>query len=107
MFPESVLGGLPKPTHEADISGGYIAAFLMTSAAVAIRIASTNGPDALASSGMYAFGGTLLFVGVFGVCALAPTGAALFFLRPYRYFWAVFSALAPLGSRFSPQPRWR
>jgi hypothetical protein len=27
------------------------------------------------------------------VSALAPTGAALFFLRPYRRFWTVISAL--------------
>ena len=30
---------------------------------------------------------------VFGVCALVPTCAALFFLRPYRRFWTVLSAL--------------
>jgi hypothetical protein len=65
----------------------------MASAAVAIRVATTSGPDAQASSGMYAFGDALLFVAVFGVCALVPTGAALFFLRPYRYFWTALSAL--------------
>ena len=77
----------------AVVAGGYIVAFLMASAAVAIRVASTNGPDAQASSGMYAFGDALLFVAVFGVSALVPTGAALFFLRPYRHFWTVLSAL--------------
>jgi hypothetical protein len=30
---------------------------------------------------------------VFGAAALAPTGAALFFLRPYRRFWTVLAAL--------------
>jgi len=77
----------------AVVAGGYIAAFLMASAAVAIRVANTSGPDAQASSGMYAFGDALLFVAVFGVSALVPTGAALFFLRPYRHFWTVLSAL--------------
>jgi hypothetical protein len=77
----------------AVVAGGYIAAFLMASATVAIRIASTSGPDAQASSGMYAFGDAMLFVAVFGVSALVPTGAALFFLRPYPRFWTVFSAL--------------
>src|SRR5258708_26208179 len=42
---------------------------------------------------MYAFGDAILFVAVFGVVALAPTGAALFFLRPYRRFWTVLAAL--------------
>jgi len=77
----------------AVLAGGYIVAFLMASAAVAIRVANTSGPDAQASSGMYAFGDALLFVAVFGVSALVPTAAALFFLRPYRHFWTVLSAL--------------
>ena len=83
-----------KPLFKvAGVAGGYMAALLMASAAVAIRVASTTGPDAQASSGMYAFGDALLFVAVFGVSALVPTGAALFFLRPYRHFWTVLSAL--------------
>ena len=74
------------------VAGGYIAAFLVASAAVGVRLANTSGPDAQASSGMYAFGDALLFVAVFGGAALVPTGAALFFLRPYRHFWTVLSA---------------
>jgi hypothetical protein len=74
------------------VAGGYMAALIVASAAVGIRLASTSGPDAQASSGMYAFGDALLFVAVFGVAALVPTGAALFFLRPYRHFWTVLSA---------------
>jgi hypothetical protein len=77
----------------AMVAGGYIAAFFVASAAVAVRVTSTGGPDALASSGMYAAGDAFLFVAVFGVSALAPTGAALFFLRPYRHLWTVLSAL--------------
>jgi hypothetical protein len=77
----------------AVVAGGYIAAFLMAYATVAIRVANTSGPDAQASSGMYAFGDAVLFVAVFGVAALVPTGAALVFLRPYRRFWTVLSAL--------------
>lgn len=74
------------------IAGGYVAAFLIASAAVAIRLANTSGPDAQASSGMYAFGDALLFLAVFVVVALLPTGAALFLLRPYRHFWVMLSA---------------
>lgn len=76
------------------VLAGYVVAILAASAAVALRIATTSGPDAQASSGMYAFGDGLLFLGVFGVIALVPTGAALYFLRPYPRFWSVASAVA-------------
>jgi hypothetical protein len=75
------------------VGGGYLAAFLVASAAVAIRLASTRGADAQAASGMFAFGDSVLFVAVFGVLALVPTGGALYFLRPYRRFWMVLSLL--------------
>ena len=75
------------------VAVGYVAAFLIATTAVAIRVANTSGPDAQASSGMYAFGDSLFFVAVFGISALVPTGAALFFLRPYRHFWTVLSAV--------------
>jgi hypothetical protein len=74
------------------VAVGYIAAFLIASAAVGIRLATTSGPDAQASGGMYAFGDAILFVAVFGGATLVPAGAALFFLRPYRQFWTVLSA---------------
>jgi hypothetical protein len=80
-------------TKLAVVAAGYVAAFLIASAAVGVRLANTRGPEAQASSGMYAFGDLALFVAVFGVVALAPTGAALFFLRPYRQFWTVLSVL--------------
>jgi hypothetical protein len=76
------------------VAVGYVAAIIVAFAAVAIRIAYTSGPDGQAASGMYAFGDALLFIAVFGVTALIPTGAALFFLRPYRAFWHVISGLA-------------
>jgi len=74
------------------VAAGYVGAFLAASAAVAIRVANTSGPDAQASSGMYAFGDSYLFITVFGLLALVPTGAALYFLRPYRRVWIVLSA---------------
>lgn len=84
-----------KPSSSvALVAGGYVAAFLLASAVVAVRVANTSGPVAQASSGMYAFGDSVLFVAVFGVCALVPTGAALFFLRPYPRFWTVLSTVA-------------
>lgn len=77
----------------ASVAGGYVGAFLVASVAVALRVAATSGPDAQASSGMYAFGDAYLFIAVFGLLALVPTGAALYFLRPYRPVWIVLSAL--------------
>jgi hypothetical protein len=83
-----------KPSLKVGVVvAGYLAAVLVASAVVGVRLATTSGPDAQASSGMYAFGDALLFVAVFGVAALVPTGAALFFLRPCRHFWTVLSAV--------------
>ena len=36
----------------------------------------------------------VLFLGVFGLAGVAPTGAGLFFLRPYRSFWRAVSVAA-------------
>jgi hypothetical protein len=83
-----------KPVVKISVVGaGYVAAIILACAAVAIRVARLSGPDAQAAGGMYAFGDSVLFVAVFGVAALVPTGAALFFLRPYRAFWYAISGL--------------
>jgi hypothetical protein len=83
-----------KPVRKvALIVGGYAVCLLIASAAVAIRVATTSGSARQAAGGMYGFGDAILFVGVFGVFALVPTGAALFLLRPYRTFWKMLSAL--------------
>lgn len=62
------------------VIGGYILACLVASGAVYVNQLFTPSAVAQASSGMYAFGDLLLFVGVFGVLALFPTGLALYFL---------------------------
>jgi len=36
---------------------------------------------------MYAFGDSMLFLGVFGIAAVPATGAALYFLRSATRFW--------------------
>ena len=74
------------------VLAGYIIAWVAASTAVAIRVADTQGPDAQASAGMYAFGDLILFLGVFGILELFPTGLALYFLRRFERFWTVFSA---------------
>jgi hypothetical protein len=73
---------------------GYVAAVLVASVAVAVRIANTSGPDADASAGMYAFGDGLLFIAVFGCVGIIPTGLALWLLRSCRWFWTVLSVFA-------------
>lgn len=64
----------------AVVIAGYVVAFAIAWGAVALHMATTNQAEASAASGMYAFGDLLLFVAVFGVLALIPTGAALFFV---------------------------
>jgi hypothetical protein len=77
------------------VFGGYAAAFLLAAAAFALRLLITaHSKDAQASGGMSAFGDSVVFVFVFGVAALAPTGLALYFLRPVQRFWTVASMCA-------------
>jgi hypothetical protein len=80
------------------VLAGYVAAVLAASGAVAVRIANTSGPDAQASAGMYAFGDSLLFIAVFSAVALFPTGLALWFLRPFRWFWVLSIAAMTLAA---------
>lgn len=72
---------------------GYVVAFV-AAAVVAIHVAATSGPYRQGAGGMYGFGDDLLFLAVFGLAAVPPTSAVLFFLRPYRAFWLVLSVVA-------------
>ena len=62
------------------VISGYVAAALVASAAVYMYQLFTQDAASQASSGMYAFGDFILFVGLFGVLALFPTGLAVYFL---------------------------
>jgi hypothetical protein len=73
------------------VLAGYVVAVLVAWVAVSVYVARSHRSDAEASGGMYAFGDSLLFLAVFGVVSVIPTGTALFFLRPYRRFWPVLS----------------
>ena len=59
--------------------GGYIAACLIASGAVYMNGLFIQDPSQ-ASAGMSAFGDSILFIGVFGVLALIPTGLGVYFL---------------------------
>jgi len=73
------------------VGAGYVGAFALAAAVVAVYIAATQGPDRRDYAAMFDFGDSLLFLGVFGLAAVLPSGAALFFLRPYRWFWRMLS----------------
>jgi len=62
------------------VIGGYVTACLVASGAVYVNQLFTQDAASQASAGMYAFGDVILFIGVFGVLALIPTGLALYFL---------------------------
>ena len=68
----------------AIVAGGYLLAFILASAAVALHAALSSESGAQASGGMSAFGDLILFLTVFGAVGLVPTGAALFFLLPKK-----------------------
>jgi hypothetical protein len=73
---------------------GYVVAAVVAAGVVAVYVTLTDSPDRQASSGMYAFGDSLLFLAVFGIVGSVPTGAALFYLRSWSRCWPVLAAAA-------------
>ena len=81
-----------RPAAKAGIVvAGYVAAVAVAALVVRVYITATSGPDRQTYGGMFAFGDSLLFLGVACVGAVPATGAALFFLRPHRGFWRMLS----------------
>ena len=81
-----------RPAAKAGIVvAGYVAAVAVASLVVHVYIAATSGPDRQTYGGMYAFGDSLLFLGVAGVAAIPATGVVLYFLRSHRGFWRLLS----------------
>jgi hypothetical protein len=76
------------------VAAGYAIAIAIAYAVAAARVAATSGPDRQTYAAMFDFGDSLLFLGVFGIAAVPATGAALFFLRPYRAFWFTLTVFA-------------
>jgi hypothetical protein len=85
---------LPAVAKAGIVAGGYFAAILLALGVVSFYIDQTAGPDREASSGMYAFGDSLVFLAVFGAVSTIPTGLALVFLRQSRRFWIALSIAA-------------
>ena len=73
---------------------GLVAAAVIASAVVAIRVAMTSGPDRETYAAMYDFADSILFLAVFAVVAIPAIGAALYFLRPWRPLWVMLSVAA-------------
>jgi len=68
-----------KFTKPGLVLGGYILACLVASGGVYVYQRLTQDA-AQASAGMAAFSDLILFLGVFGILILFPTGLALYFL---------------------------
>jgi len=75
---------------------GFIAAAVIASGVVALRIAMTSGPDRQTYGAMYDFGDSILFLAVFAVAAIPAMGSALYFLRPWPPLWRMLSVVAVL-----------
>ena len=81
-----------RPIAKAGlIALGYIAALAIAWLVVRIYLAATSGSEPQGSDGMLAFRDSLLFLAVFGLAAVPPTGAALFFLKSRPAFWVTLS----------------
>jgi hypothetical protein len=63
---------------------------------VTLHVAATNGPDRQSAAGMFAFGDSLLFLGVFSAAAIPSTAGALFLLRTRPRFWRALAIAACL-----------
>ena len=83
-----------RPSKIALLAGGYLLALVVAMAVVRVYIAVTDTPDRQASSGMHAFGDSILFLGVFALASVPATCTGLYFLRPFHAFWKVLAACA-------------
>jgi hypothetical protein len=73
------MRSMSRLTKSGLVLGGYLLACLLASSVVYVYQLLTQDA-ARASAGMYAFGDLILFLGVFGILSLFPTGLALYFL---------------------------
>jgi hypothetical protein len=95
----SALGSPRRRVHPAGVNplrlrtkilvvcGGWVAAFLIGCASVAVRHWLFPLPPEVANGGMAAFGDLLQVIAVSAVVALGPLGLMLYWLRPVEQFW--------------------
>jgi hypothetical protein len=84
------------------IAGGFALAVGLAWVAVDIRQRLTQGPEAQASAGMYAFGDLVLGIFVFGLLALLPFALGLYWLRSNTSFWRAIARMAVLFALTGP-----
>src|SRR5258707_4565215 len=70
---------------------GFILALAIAYITLKVYVARTAGPDREQYAAMFAFGDSLLFLGIFGAAALPALSATLYFLRPHPIFWMLLS----------------
>ena len=70
---------------------GFVLALAIAYIALKVYVARTAGPDREQYAAMFAFGDSLLFLGIFGAAALPALSATLYFLRPHPTFWMLLS----------------
>jgi hypothetical protein len=87
----TILSRLRPVAKVGIVAAGYVFAFAIAALVFSVYIAATSGPHRQTSSGMFAFGDSLVFLGVLGVASVPATGAALFFLKSRPAFWRVLS----------------
>lgn len=80
-------------TKVALVVLGYVVAAFVAYQAVVVHMALTAN-DSKGADGMYAFGDSLLFIGISGLIALLPTGAAIYFFRANKSLWSGLSTAA-------------
>jgi hypothetical protein len=78
----------------AFVVAGYAGALLLAWGVTHVYVLLTNNPDRQSSAGMYAFGDSLVFLGVFAVAAIPATVALLYVLRSVPAFWSAASLAA-------------
>lgn len=85
------MKALPAAAKVGIVVGGYVTAILLAFGVVSVYVHQTGGSDRTTYGAMYSFGDDLLFIAVFGVISIIPTGSALLFLRQSRSCWFALS----------------
>lgn len=86
-----MIATLTRARKVTLVLAGYVGALLLAWGVTWLYVLATDTPDRVSSSGMYAFGDGVVFLGVFALAAIPATVALLYFLRSVPAFWSVAS----------------